>query len=250
MAKKGIRTMKLLQLNEWGGRLGGQVADLLKVQQTDFVCLQEAVAAKGDAALSITTTELQEKADYPHAFNSPVFSFNLMSKKATFGNAILSKLPFSETNTIFTNLEYTEDFDFDTHDYNIRNLQHVIIDTNGQKLHILNHHGHHVHQHKEGDEQTLRQMKQIAQYISTLEGPTILTGDFNLSPTSESIGVINALLRNLSTEYGLTTTRTQLTAKKEVCDYIFVSDTISVSSFKALDDLVSDHKALLLEFEL
>lgn len=242
--------MRLLQLNEWGGRLGGQVADLLKAQQTDIVCLQEAVDAKGDAALSITTTELQKTADYPHAFTSPVFSFNLMNKKATFGNAILSKLPFSETNTIFTNLEYTEDFDFDTHDHNVRNLQHAVIDIDGRKLHVLNHHGHHVHQHKQGDEQTLRQMKQIAQYISTLEGPLILTGDFNLSPTSESIGVIDALLRNLSTEHKLMTTRTQLTTKKEVCDYIFVSDTVTVQSFKALDDLVSDHKALLLEFEL
>jgi endonuclease/exonuclease/phosphatase family metal-dependent hydrolase len=250
MAHKGVPIVKLIQLNEWGGRLGGQIADLLRDQSADIVCLQEAVDAKGDAALSITTSELKEKLGYSHAFSSPVFSFNLMNKKATFGNAILSKHSLIETNTIFTNLEYTEDFDFDTHDYNVRNLQHVVIEVGERKLHVLNHHGHHVHQHKNGDGQTLRQMKQIVQYISSLEGPVVLCGDFNLVSTSESIGVINDMLRNLSAEHKLTTTRTQFTFKKEVCDYIFVNDEVTVHSFKALDELVSDHKALLLEFDI
>jgi endonuclease/exonuclease/phosphatase family metal-dependent hydrolase len=242
--------MKLLQLNEWGGRLENQVLNLLRKESADFVCLQEAVDAPGDAALSIPTHKLKTGAEYPHEFSSPVFSFHLMNKKATFGNTILSRLPFADTQTIFTNLAYKEDFDFDSDDYNIRNLQHALFEISGKQLHILNHHGHHVHQHKNGDAETLRQMNQIAEYIKTLDGPVILSGDFNLAPLSESIEVINKLLRNLSLENKLETTRTFLTGKKEVCDYIFVSDEVKVKSFAALEDLASDHKALVLEFDI
>jgi endonuclease/exonuclease/phosphatase family metal-dependent hydrolase len=240
--------MRLLQLNEWGGRLENQILDLVREQSADIVCLQEAVDAPGDAALSVPTHKLQSAGNYPHAFSSPVFSFNLMNKVATFGNAILSRHPFIKTNTIFTNLSYKPDFDFDSDDYNIRNLQHAIVDVDGQQLHILNHHGHHIRQHKDGDAETLRQMKQIADYVETLDGPIILTGDFNLAPRSESLEVINALLKNLSIEHKLKTTRTFLTKKKEVCDYIFVNDAVTVANFEALEDIASDHKALLLEF--
>ena len=242
--------MKLLQLNAWGGRLEKQIVQLLKEQSADLVCLQEAISTKGDGALSVTVEQLQKYANYGHAYCSPVFSFHLMNKDALFGNAILSRLPLATAETIFTNQQFKADFDFDSDDYNIRNFQHVTFNLGNHTLHVLNHHGHHIHQHKNGDEQTLRQMNQIAQYILKLEGPIILTGDFNLEPESSSIGVINLILRNLSSEYGLKTTRTQFTPKMEVCDYIFVSDEVKVSDFKALDDLVSDHKALILEFEI
>jgi endonuclease/exonuclease/phosphatase (EEP) superfamily protein YafD len=126
----------------------------------------------------------------------------------------------------------------------------VVVEVNGKALNILNHHGHHVPTHKNGDEHTLRQMEQITQYIQNLAGPVILTGDFNLSPHSESLELINSQLENLAIKYDLATTRTNLTKKKEVCDYIFVNNKVKVSTFQAYDEVVSDHKALGLEFEL
>ncbi len=242
--------MKLLQLNEWGGRLEKQVVELLQKESADIVCLQEAVDAPGDAALSVPTHKIQDEAKYAHAFASPVFSFKLMNKTATFGNVILSRVPFVDSHTIFTNLSYKDDFDFDSDDYNIRNLQHVVIEVAGTSVNILNHHGHHVRQHKDGDAETLRQMKQIADYVQTLSGPVILSGDFNLAPQSKSLEVINVLLNNLSIEYNLKTTRTFLTHKQEVCDYIFVSDDIKVTRFETLEDIASDHQALVLEFTI
>jgi endonuclease/exonuclease/phosphatase family metal-dependent hydrolase len=57
-------------------------------------------------------------------------------------------------------------------------------------------------------------------------------------------------MRNLITEYGVTSTRTSLYTKTEerFADYIFVSKDIEVKDFKVLPDVVSDHAALLLEF--
>lgn len=242
--------MKLVQLNIWGGRLGGQILDLLNAESADIVCLQEVVDAKGDGAMSITLSEIAEKTGYKYVFMSPVFSYKLMNKTAHFGNAILSKHPISSQETIFTNLEHRTDFDFDEHDYNIRNLQHVVIDADGQKLNVLNHHGHHIHEHKMGDEDTLRQTRQISEYIGSLEGPVVLTGDFNLAPDSESLEVLNKQLHNQSIIHKLETTRTDLTRKKEVCDYIFTNDGVNVSKFYVAEKVASDHQALVALFSL
>lgn len=242
--------MKLLQLNAWGARLGHQVADLLKEQSPDIACLQEVIEFEGDAVLCASLGDLQESGAFKESFHSPVFSFNMTNKPAHFGNAILSLAPATKTETIFTNLEYKADFSFESDDYNIRNLQHAVFEHAGTTLHILNHHGHHVRTHKNGNEETIRQMRQIADYLQTLDGAVILAGDFNLAPHSKSLEIINELLENQSVKHELSTTRTPLTSKTEVCDYIFTSSSIRVQDFRMLDTVVSDHAALLLDFEL
>lgn len=242
--------LKLIQANIWGGRLSNQLVDVLEEEQADILNLQEAVSTTGDALIFATIEDFKKRINYDHVFFSPMFDFNLMQKQAGFGNAILSRYEFKKTETVFTRLQHKTNFDFDLDDYNIRNFQHAIIDTGEAQIHVLNHHGHHVHQHKNGDQETMRQCGIIADYISKLDGPVILTGDFNLAPHSESLEQINHQLRNLSIEFDLKTTRTPLTSKTEVCDYIFVSDEIKVQSFEASDKLVSDHKALILEFEV
>jgi endonuclease/exonuclease/phosphatase (EEP) superfamily protein YafD len=171
-----------------------------------------------------------------------------MQRTAEFGNCILSKLPFSAKETIFTKGEFVHDFDFKKHDYNIRTLQHVAIQTQDGPIHILNHHGHHIPNHKNGDEETLRQCGQIADYIEKLSNKVLLTGDFNLSPNSESLEKINKVLTNLCIVNNVETTRTIFTHKNEVCDYIFVSNDVVVNKFDVLDDLASDHRALIAEF--
>lgn len=242
--------MKLVQLNAWGGRLGAQVKDLLIAENPDIVCLQEIIDVEGHPGLFTSLRELQDGASIKYSFHSPVMSFRYMDKTASFGNGIISKLSMKGQETIFTNLDYVENFSFDEHDYNIRNLQHAIIPINNKDVHILNHHGHHVREHKNGTTDTLRQCMQITSYINSLSGPIILTGDFNLVPDSESIKLINKRLRNLPKEHKLTTTRNHLTTKTEVCDYIFVSDDIIVDNFYMSPDVVSDHAALVLEFDI
>jgi len=133
---------------------------------------------------------------------------------------------------------------------NRRNFVHAVLDINGKPCHILTHHGFHIPEHKDGNEETRKQTKQIAEYAQELSGPVILTGDFNLVPESESIKQLNAILHNLALEHKLTTTRTHLTYKTEVCDYIFVNDAVKVKGFQALEKIVSDHQALALDFSL
>lgn len=250
MDKKGIYHMKLLQLNVWnGGKLPRQITQLVEEEKPDFLCLQEASSVQDYTGIFFSVEEMQELFDLPYLSFAPGLTFNFMRKKASLGNAILSRHPFTRTETIYTNLGHNEDFDFSEHDYNIRSLLHCTIDTSEDQLHLLTHHGHHVPSHKDGTDDTVRQMKQIHEYISNLEGPTILTGDFNLSPHSASLEIINKSMRNLSIEHRLKTTRNFLTEKQEVCDYIFVNGSVTVKKFYMSDKIVSDHTALILEFD-
>jgi endonuclease/exonuclease/phosphatase family metal-dependent hydrolase len=243
--------MKLLQLNVWGGRMEPQIAELMRTEQPDIVCLQEAISFSGEGSgLFITVENIQELTGLSYAAFAPVFSFSYMKSIAKFGNCILSRFPIEETKTVFTYLEHKDNFMWGEDSANVRNFVHTKLDVNGTVCHVVTHHGFWVPDHKNGNDETLRQTKIIADYCEGLDGAVLLTGDFNLVPDSGSIQQINKVLTNQTLEHKLKTTRTSLTHKTEACDYIFTSHDVRVSNFEALDKLASDHKALVLEFEL
>lgn len=241
--------MKILQLNVWGGKLEKQIVDLLNREDADVVCLQEVIDMTGhDSFLFEDLGEIRSKTGYEYFSFNAQFGYNFMNRKAKSGLVIFSKVPFLETDSLFTRLEYIDDFDIADTDYNIRSLQRGTLENLGRAVHILNHHGHHVPDHKNGNEETMRQCKMIVDYVEKLDGPVVLCGDFNLTPESESLELINKVLVNHAKERGVLTTRTPLTHKTEVCDYIFTSPDLEIKNFQVLDDIASDHKALTIEF--
>lgn len=243
--------MKLLQLNAWGGRLEPQIGDLLQAEQPDILCLQEAISfSDAKSGLFITTETIQQNYNLAHEAFSPVFSFNYMKGLAKFGNGILSRYPILKSETVFTHEAYKENFAWKEDGANMRNFVHATLNINDSPCHVLTHHGFWIPDHKNGNHETKRQMQILADYIKPLEGPIILTGDFNLIPGSESMNVFDGQLRNLTREYALHTTRTNLTFKTEACDYILVNDAVEVKDFYSLDKIASDHKALVFEFEV
>ena len=249
--------MKILQLNLWGGRLDYRLREFLETLDVDFACLQEVHHLEGrSGALFLTLNEIKQALGHTHDFNSPSYGFKYMHRTAQYGNAVTSKHPFLSTNTIFTAGSYKNDLDVEKDDLNIRNLQIITTNNKGQSFHILNHHGHFVRGTKEnpgakdGNDETMRQMKLVAEQIEQLSGPIILAGDFNLSPHSASLEIVNSKLRNLSAEHGVKNTYTHISRIHEVCDYIFVNDKVRVQNFKVLEDFASDHKPLLLEFDV
>jgi len=243
--------MKLLQLNAWGGRLEPQIGDLLEVEKPDIVCLQEAISFEGGGTgLFITIENIQKKYNLPYAAFGAAFSFSYMKGTARFGNCVLSRFPISKTEVIFTHMDHKEDFMWDEDSANRRNFVHAVVAVDGKPCNIITHHGFHVPEHKNGNDETLKQTKMIADYCRELTGPVILTGDFNLVPHSKSMEQLNIIFRNLALEYKLKTTRTHLTYKTEVCDYIYVNDEVNVKNFQTLEKIVSDHQALTMEFSL
>lgn len=58
-------------------------------------------------------------------------------------------------------------------------------------------------------------------------------------------------MHNLISEYNVTSTRSSLYTKEEkFADYTFISKGIAVQGFRVLQDVVSDHLPLLLEFDV
>jgi endonuclease/exonuclease/phosphatase family metal-dependent hydrolase len=243
--------MKLVQLNAWGGRLEPQIRNFLKAEAPDIVCMQEVISLQATGSGFFLPIEgMQAATDLPYMAFAPALSFKFMRGVAEFGNAILSKQPIDRSEIVFTHDKHAPDFVWGEKIANMRNFVHAVILINDKPCHVITHHGYWISEHKNGNEETIKQMSQIVDYISDLEGPVILTGDFNLSPHSESLEKINAVLENLSLKYDLKTTRTNLTHKTEVCDYVFVNDQVGVKNFGTSDEVISDHRALIMEFEV
>ncbi len=84
--------------------------------------------------------------------------------------------------------------------------------------------------------------------------PTIITGDFNLFPDTESMRVFQNNFVSLVDTHNIQTTRPESNElsnlKRNVVDYIMVSKGITVNSFAVLDSNVSDHLPLVLDFEI
>lgn len=245
--------MKLLQLNTWSCKLAPEIVKLLDEESPDIVTFQEAVSTTHDGKILDTIDSVFDEHPFSSRYYAPLVEFAFMHHQASRGNLIASNLPFTAQSQLWTHGSLATDFDYeDSGGYNVaRNIVHIThkLD-NGTPLHFLTLHGYHLKEHKLGNEETLRACQMLVDYVHSLEGGIIVTGDFNLAPESESIQLVNRSLHNLSVEYGLTTTRNHLTTKREVCDYIFVNDHINVSAFLMSDMIVSDHNALTLEFTL
>lgn len=246
--------MKILQTNIWQGRLVKNFVDLVKEVNPDIITLQEVCSCKETEFQTLNFSSFEDiKAEFPN-YNevlAPTYSFKTMDAEIMFGNAILSKLPILESKIVFTNLGFKKDFNAKYDDYNIRNFVHATVDINGSKLNVITHHGYHVEGTKEGNEETLRQMIMLREYIKQLSGSVILTGDFNLSPNCESLEVLNTELKNLCILNNVQTTRNEFARKTiQVCDYVFTNDLVKVNNFEVEKMVVSDHQALLLDFEI
>lgn len=246
--------MKILQTNIWQGRLVKSFIDLIKETNPDIITLQEVCSCKDVDFDVFNLSSLEDiTREFPN-YNeilAPTCSFPAMKYEVLFGNAILSRLPIMDNKIIFTNLEFKKNFDAKSDDYNIRNFIHAEIEINKTKVNAITHHGYHIPKTKEGNEETLRQMIMLRDYIKQLSGPIILTGDFNLSPKCESLEVLNKELNNLCILNNVQTTRNEFSTNiPQVCDYIFVNDLVKVNNFEVEKKLVSDHQALLLNFEI
>lgn len=135
--------------------------------------------------------------------------------------------------------------------HHARNIQYVKIDTKDGPRVIINFHGLWNGKGKGDSEDRLLQSDKIIDFIKKVSNPVVLCGDFNLLPETESLKKFEEMgLRNLIKENGITSTRTSLYTKPErYADYVFTSNDIKIKKFKVLPEEVSDHSALLLDFE-
>jgi endonuclease/exonuclease/phosphatase family metal-dependent hydrolase len=245
--------MKIIQLNIWYGKLGNSVIRFLNQQNPDIVCLQEVSEIEGSTGgMFIPLHVIQEKTGLAHASFGPTASYRFMTRKCQYGNVILSKLPLEHEETIFVHGQYNDDYDRAEGDYNNRNLQTCQVKLPSQTITVINHHGFHIPD-PVGNDQSLQAMEKVADILKSLDGPRIFCADLNVSPDSPVLNPLSKLkLRNLTAENQLSSTLSKVhhLDMPIACDYIFVSPDIKVTNFETSDEIVSDHKPLILEFDL
>ncbi len=253
--------MKILSLNTWGGRAGKEkLLNFLReqVQTVDIFCLQEIWSAPYDSYEGIHAgglpiqhenimvhglPEIAEALPEFEYFFNPHFMDN-------YGLLMLIRKRYSVQGSgeVWVHKEkgFVPNGDIGLH---ARNVQYVTIKYRDIAYTIMNFHGLWNGKGKTDSEDRLEQSKKIIASLCSFEGEVVCVGDFNLLPDTESIKLLElAGLRNLITEYGVSSTRTSIYKKPEkFADYAFVSSGVEVKDFKVLPDEVSDHAPLLLE---
>ncbi len=248
--------MKIIALNTWGGRGGKEklLSFFDQNQNVDVFCLQEVWNGgdhmKGSFAAGVpradVNTQLLEdvRSKLPNHivhFRPNYFDWYGL---AIFVNKKYKILEEGEM-YIYKEKGYIHHEDLGNH---ARTIQWVTLELGSSKLSIINIHALWNGKGKGDSEDRLLQSERIVTFLKTIKNPYIICGDFNLTPTTESIKKLEDFgLRNLIKEFGVTSTRTSMYTKVEkFADYAFLSPGIKLEEFKVLPDEVSDHAPLYL----
>lgn len=264
-----ILIMKLISLNIWGGRVHKSFIEFLKKQNKniDVFCFQEVF--KSDRNIfqnNIKTNIYSDISDILKNYNgyfSPTFEgFDIKQEvdfELYFGQAIFIKksIKVLSDGNFFVYGFYGQEKvkpkrnhkSFGSYLDFPRLIQYLEVQENGNKILIANLHGFWLPDSKEDTPERLEQSDKTLEFLSNYKEGKILCGDFNLSPDTKSMVKLEKGMVNLVKKYNVSSTRSNLhTRKDKMADYILVSKDIKVLNFEVLNNEVSDHLPLFLEF--
>lgn len=230
--------MKIVDLNTWDGKLKEEITEFIKNQldDTDIFCFQEVYEDMRSIAQSLLP-DFQEVYQYQ-------FGFEHETGIEDYAQAIYvrNNIQILKSEVLFK----------DSYESGLGLA--VDLETNGEKIHLLNYHGVSRPKDKLDNEARLSQSQKIIDYFSSLEGRKLLIGDFNFLPTTQSYNLfIEAGYNELIMSNKIPTTRNRLffdrrPEKHLFSDYIFVTPDIEVKKFEVPNIEISDHLPVILQF--
>ncbi|RUR19652.1 endonuclease/exonuclease/phosphatase family protein [Legionella sp. km535] len=241
--------MKLITLNIWGGHLRNPLLKFIhNNRDIDIFCLQEVyynahrTLADKEREISFNIfSDLQRLLPNHYAIFKPAV-------ENVYGIAILIKNNIDIISEGEINIHQKQHYPGIGHNHD-RNLQWIECEINYKPYSILNVHGLWNGKGKKDTPERLNQSHRIRQFMDTLNTPKILCGDFNLRPDTESMHILEEGMINLVKTNNIRSTRTRFYTKEEkFADYILTSPEIKINQFRVMDDEVSDHSPLLLDF--
>ncbi len=264
--------MRLLNLNV-GIKIdnSARIADFVKAVDAEVVAFQEIVRPLEESVKPQYRSQEDIKRllgdRYDYSFFGPIWVAIGINEGETVlhdfgghleqGGEVLSRFPIIEATNEHYYKTYAYELDW-THwkeqDHG-RALQRVVVEIGDRdtRLQILNIHGVWT-EDKRGDERTQAQCRYIVEAAEREDLPTILTGDFNLLPDTDSIKIVEKAFTNLVSVFDIKTTRPEFEDELErggtAVDYIFVSEDIRVNDFRVINTDISDHLPMVLEFEI
>lgn len=250
--------MKLITLNIWGGQVYTPLIDFIsKHKDTDIFCFQEVL---NGASIDITRKTIQNapnaKGDIYSQIQSilPMHNGYFAPVQDQEGLGIFIKKTIKVKNHgdifVFRQKDAMENNDPATIG---KNLEYLEFEVNGKQITIVNFHGLWIRKGKEDSGDRIAQSEKIKVFLDSKPGAKILVGDFNLNPDTKSLTILESNMKNLVKEYKVASTRSSkfydwYKFGDTFADYILVSNDVEVLDFKVLQDQVSDHLPLYLEF--
>ena len=206
-----MHSIKILQLNVWGGRIKDGLTNFIKEGNYDLICLQEAVWDRNHTkALEYfmdTVDKIKEEANFEYDTRSSQFGISILNNTIHYesGNAILSKIPFKHSEEKILHGEYCFATNLDQYEqavkHNLYTAQKVILENS---LTVINYHGYWL-KDPLGDETSISCMRSVADMISSDKNPVVLCGDLNVIPEAKAMRELD-FLRDLTAIHNIPTT--------------------------------------------
>lgn len=259
--------MKLITLNLWGGIVYEPLLKFVKNRSsdTDIFCFQEVIFGEtaGFTGSKARTNLSAEIKSILTDFNS----YKYLAKEGSYfggddiplpndaqmGQAIFVRKSFKVLSEGGLRT-YTEESSHakDPAVTVTGNFQYVEVEYNGSPLVIGNVHGLWQKNSKKLDTpERIIQSQKILDFLEKKSGAKILVGDFNAKPDTACMTMFEADMTSLIRKYNVQSTRTSFYKKPEAVlfsDYVFTSPEIKAEKFEVIKDEVSDHAAVLIEF--
>lgn len=242
---------KLITLNIWGGHVGAPLSNFFsQYNEVDIFCIQEVYhnakqkISDDDKVVNLNVfSELQSLLSNHKGFFTPV-----VNHEYGIGIFVRSGIDILNQGEILIHQNDNYPGLGPTHS---RKLQWIKCKNKEKVFYVLNVHGLWNGKGKTDSSERIAQSLRINNFIKSLQDPVILCGDFNLRPDTKSIEIVEQGMNNLIKHYNIQSTRTDLYTKAEkFADYIFVSPKIKINTFEVLNNVVSDHSPLFLDFAI
>lgn len=255
---------KIISLNTWSGQAFPQLVKFISehASDTDVFCFQEVFHTTSDIIVDHGARTnlfhelcqlLPNHTGYPafgeggYDINAGKVDFHLEWGLATFVHKNINLLD-QQNHLVF---QFEEDL---AENYG-KQHRHAHVLKIGKPGHnpitVINFHGLWKRSFGKNDSpERLQQSKKLLEIISKQqETPIVLTGDFNLDPHTESLSLLKQNLRDLISEYGITSTRSSIYTKPgRFADYAFVSPQLQIESFEVPQEITaSDHLPLIIK---
>lgn len=251
--------MKLICLNTWGCRVTDQIFDFINKnsESTDIFCFQEILKGKKGKTEKDEVANAYEKicdllsnyTGYFWEYNEENYYYDKKKSEIDFqfGVACFVKNNLEQT---LKNKIHLYDPKKEWGDYPSQFAVGSSLAIKVEDYTIINIHGLWQESIKTDTEAKIEQSQKIIDLAESTPDKKIICGDFNLLPDTKSIKMLDEKYNNLIKKYEIKNTRSSLYKKENrFADYIFTSPKIKVNDFKVLEDEVSDHLPLFLDFD-
>lgn len=232
----------ILSWNIWGGLHLPEILSYLDNAKPDIIGLQEAIEEK-DGSNNLAQA-IAEHLSYHcvftrvHPVDADVIYPGMQPRRVTLCNAVLSRFPITSSKEHELSSEKT------------RKAIEAVVDLGGERLHVVS--THLIHTHQQASAIQREQAEHLCKLLPRTR--TVLMGDMNATPDSETISVLLQSFSNADGDpypkptWSIYPQGCPTCHPESVCerlDYLFATPDIDIQSFEIGDSRGSDHLPII-----